>query len=106
MTEGAKVALVTGCSSGIGKATARTLAEAGYRVYATSRKLVDMGQVMKEAEESKLPLHARPLDVTRQDSIDVVIADIERVEGRLDVLVNNAGYALIGSVEDLPMEDI
>ncbi len=65
MTEVAKVALVTGCSSGIGKATAWALAEAGYRVYATSRRLVDMGQVMKEAEESKLPLHARTLDVTR-----------------------------------------
>lgn len=97
---------MTGCSSGIGKATAWALAEAGYRVYATSRKLVDMEQVVQEAEESKLSMHARTLDVTKQDSIDAVIAEIERAEGRLDVLVNNAGYALIGSVEDLPMEDV
>jgi NAD(P)-dependent dehydrogenase (short-subunit alcohol dehydrogenase family) len=101
-----RVAMVTGCSSGIGEATAWALAGAGYRVYATARNVADMDRLRKRAEDSKLALLARELDVTRQDSIDDVIEEVEKIEGRLDVLVNNAGYALIGSVEDLPLEDI
>jgi len=79
------VALVTGASSGIGAATAERLASAGYRVYGTSRKGARAGQRSFEM---------LPLDVTRDDSIKAAVGDVLRREGRIDVLVNNAGFGV------------
>lgn len=96
----APVAIVTGCSTGIGRATALLLAHEGYRVFATVRT--------PEAERS---LHAaaadRSLEVLRGDLADpatpkALVGEVLRRAGRIDVLVNNAGYALLGAVEDLP----
>jgi NAD(P)-dependent dehydrogenase (short-subunit alcohol dehydrogenase family) len=79
------IALVTGASSGIGQATAVRLAAAGYTVYGTSRR---------GAQPDPLPFTLLPLDVTRDDSVDAVIREVMRREGRLDLLVNNAGVGV------------
>jgi NAD(P)-dependent dehydrogenase (short-subunit alcohol dehydrogenase family) len=80
-----KTALVTGASSGIGKATAERLAMAGYKVYGTSRRGVQAGQPSFEM---------LPLDVTSDASVEAVVADVLRREGRIDLLVNNAGFGV------------
>jgi NAD(P)-dependent dehydrogenase (short-subunit alcohol dehydrogenase family) len=80
-----KVALVTGASSGIGKDTAQRLATAGYRVYGTSRR---------GAPASPRSFEMLPLDVTSDASVDAAVADVMRLEGRIDLLVNNAGFGV------------
>jgi NAD(P)-dependent dehydrogenase (short-subunit alcohol dehydrogenase family) len=79
------VALVTGASSGIGKATAERLATAGYKVYGTSRR-GDAGE--------KLPYAMLPLDVTKDDSVTAAVEELLDKESRLDLLVNNAGFSI------------
>jgi len=79
------IALVTGASSGIGKATAERLAAAGYKVYGTSRRGAQTG----EGSFAMLPL-----DVTRDDSVDAAVTELIRLEGRIDLLVNNAGFGV------------
>jgi len=81
----AKIALVTGASSGIGKATAERLAKAGYRVYGTSRR---------GAQADQRPFEMLPLDVTSDESVQVAVSEVTRREGRIDLLVNNAGFSL------------
>ena len=80
-----KVALVTGASSGIGEATAQRLATAGYKVYGTSRRGAPAGPRSFEM---------LPLDVTSDASVDAAVADVMRLEGRIDLLVNNAGFGV------------
>ena len=79
------IALVTGASSGIGKATAERLATAGYTVYGTSRR---------GAQDAQLPFTMLPLDVTRNESVDALVAELIASEGRIDLLVNNAGFGV------------
>jgi NAD(P)-dependent dehydrogenase (short-subunit alcohol dehydrogenase family) len=79
------VALVTGTSSGIGKATAERLAAAGYSVYGTSRRGA-------QAHDQNLPMLA--LDVTRDESVEAAVKEVIRLEGRIDLLVNNAGFGV------------
>jgi len=79
------IALVTGASSGIGKATAERLANAGYTVYGTSRRGAQAGQ------HSFAML---PLDVTSDASVQAVVREVIRLEGRIDLLVNNAGFGV------------
>ncbi len=86
-----RVTLVTGAGSGIGWATAALFAGEGAVVIATDR---DLASVQRLAEEAEGPLVARRLDVTEQDQIDAVVAEITAEHGRLDVLVNNAGLAI------------
>ncbi len=94
-----KVALVTGGSSGIGEATARTLQELGYTTYAAARRV----HRMEHLKESGI----RPLalDVTDEDSIQSGIKQILDEEGRIDVLVNAAGYGSYGALEDVPLSE-
>ena len=93
-----KVVLLTGGSSGIGAETARLLAEAGYKVYAGSRR----GTVTAECEGKVTPVK---LDVNDQESVDSVIRDIIEKEGRIDALVCNAGNGIAGSVENTTVDE-
>jgi NAD(P)-dependent dehydrogenase (short-subunit alcohol dehydrogenase family) len=95
----APAALVTGCSSGIGRATAERLARGGWTVYASARRLESIAGL--EAAGCRL----LRLDVTDEDSMRGAVEEIERAEGALGVLVNNAGYSLSGAVESVAIED-
>ena len=101
-----KVAVVTGSSSGIGYATALLLARSGYLTFATMRNPAKGGDLIKVTENEKLPIHVEQLDVTDLDSIKDFMSLVGQSVGRIDVLVNNAGYALMGSLEDLSMKEI
>ncbi len=79
------IALVTGASSGIGEATAQRLALAGYKVYGTSRR---------GAQGSQQSFHMLPLDVTSDESVEAAVSQLIRLEGRIDLLVNNAGFGV------------
>src|SRR5436189_1177244 len=80
-----KTALVTGASSGIGEATATRLAMAGYKVYGTSRR---------GALAGRRSFEMLTLDVISDESVEAAVADVMRVDGRIDVLVNNAGFSI------------
>jgi NAD(P)-dependent dehydrogenase (short-subunit alcohol dehydrogenase family) len=80
-----KIALVTGASSGIGQATAVRLARAGYKVYGTSRR---------GARAGEQPFETLPLDVTSDESVQAAVGEVMRRDGRIDLLVNNAGFGV------------
>lgn len=80
-----KIALVTGASSGIGEVTAQRLSKAGYKVYGTSRRGGQAGQQSFEM---------LPLDVTKDESVEAAVQKLMRLEGRIDLLVNNAGFGV------------
>jgi NAD(P)-dependent dehydrogenase (short-subunit alcohol dehydrogenase family) len=101
-----KVAVVTGSSSGIGYATALRLARSGYVTFATMRNHAKGSDLIKVAENEKLPVHVEQLDITDIDSIKDFMGRIGESVGRINVLVNNAGCALIGSLEDLSIKEI
>jgi NAD(P)-dependent dehydrogenase (short-subunit alcohol dehydrogenase family) len=86
MTLKKSIALVTGASSGIGKATAERLATAGYQVYGTSRR--------KESQAGRQAFGMLSLDVTRDESVEAAVGELMRLEGRIDLLVNNAGFGV------------
>jgi NADP-dependent 3-hydroxy acid dehydrogenase YdfG len=94
-----KIALVTGASSGIGEATARALMAAGYKVFAGARRLDRMAG-LAAAGATLLKL-----DVTEDASMIAAIEAIKTGAGRLDVLVNNAGYGSYGALEDVPLDE-
>ncbi len=90
------IALVTGASSGIGQATAERLAKAGYKVYGTSRR---------GTQESPRSFHMLPLDVTSDESVEATVGELIRLEGRIDLLVNNAGFGVApGGAEESSIE--
>ena len=101
-----KVAIVTGSSSGIGYETALLLARNGFRTYATMRNLEKAKNISDVAKKEKLSLYTIKLDVTDEKSVSDAIKTIKSDAGRIDVLVNNAGYGLTGSLEDLSMSEI
>jgi NAD(P)-dependent dehydrogenase (short-subunit alcohol dehydrogenase family) len=92
-----KSVLITGCSSGIGRATALKLAEAGWKVWATARKVDTL------AELAARGCKTLALDVTSEASMTEAVRAIEREDGAVGVLVNNAGYSQSGAVEAVPM---
>ncbi len=94
-----KVALVTGASSGIGKETAKLLAQNGFMVYAVSRRLEKMYELKNEGIE------LLALDVTGESSMTSGITKILKAEGKIDLLINNAGYGSYGALEDVPMDE-
>ncbi|HJS68175.1 MAG TPA: SDR family oxidoreductase [Nitrososphaera sp.] len=104
MATNAKVAVVTGSSGGIGLATALELARKGYFTYATVRNPAK-AQAVTEAAKG-LPIAIVQLDVTNDDSVRRAVEQILTEKGRIDLLVNNAGYGLGGSFEDSSMEEI
>ena len=106
MASNQRVAVVTGSSSGIGHETSLTLARNGFLTYATMRS-PDKGENIKSlAEKEKLPLKTVQLDVTDGISVKNAIQSITAESSRIDVLVNNAGYAVVGAFEDCSMEEI
>src|SRR5215467_16170473 len=92
-----KVAVVTGASSGIGRETVLSLIKAGYKVHAGARRL----DAMRDLENAGAYLHH--LDLTNSESIDAFVTEVLKLSGRVDVLVNNAGYGAYGAVEDIPL---
>jgi NAD(P)-dependent dehydrogenase (short-subunit alcohol dehydrogenase family) len=100
-----RVAVVTGSSSGIGYATVLQLARSGYLTFATMRNPAKGADLIKAAENEKLPIQVEQLDVTDFNSIKDFMTLIGESAGRMDVLVNNAGHVLIGSLEDLSMKE-
>lgn len=94
-----KVALVTGASSGIGFDAAVALKNNGFTVYGAARRI----EKLKELEKHGIQI--LPLDVTQEDSMVQCVNAIIAAEGRIDVLVNNAGYGSYGAIEDVPLEE-
>ena len=99
MNQNNTVALVTGASSGIGKATARQLLDDGLTVYTAARRLPKMNEL------EDLGAHALPMDITVDSDIRRVVETIGQRDGGVDVLVNNAGYATYGAVEDTSIDE-
>lgn len=91
-----RVAVVTGASTGIGRAIATRLVEDGFKVYGTSRT---------PKPDDTFPFSLRELDITSENRARDCIAEIVRETGRLDVLVNNAGYLVSGAVEEISLQD-
>jgi NAD(P)-dependent dehydrogenase (short-subunit alcohol dehydrogenase family) len=100
-----KVAVITGSSSGIGFATSLMLARNGFYTYATMRNPSKSKAIMEIAEKEKLSLDVISLDVNDDKSVKDAISKIVEEKKRIDVLVNNAGYGLIGCVEDLSIDE-
>ena len=101
-----RVVVVTGSSSGIGLETSLTLARNDFLTYATMRSLEKGATIKILAEKEKLPIKVMQLDVTDSQSVNNAIQTIVSEAGRIDVLVNNAGYVLGGAFEDLAMNEI
>ena len=95
-----KAVLITGCSSGIGHATAKLLAENGWTVYATARN-PDKLEDLRAAGCKTLAL-----DVEDEDSMKAAVAEVEQAEGAVGVLVNNAGYSQSGAVESVAIDRV
>jgi NAD(P)-dependent dehydrogenase (short-subunit alcohol dehydrogenase family) len=100
MADISKAVLVTGCSTGIGRATAEHLASKGWKVYATARKLESIADL--EAKGCKL----LALDVCEESSMQAAVGAVEQAEGAVGVLVNNAGYSQSGAVESVPLDQV
>ena len=106
MTE--KVALITGTSSGFGLLTSLELAKAKFKVIATMRDLARRGPLDQAAVAQNLAAHTdiRQLDVTHFDSIPRFVEGVVRDYGRIDVLINNAGFAVAGFAEDVTLDEL
>ncbi len=101
MADVSKAVLITGCSTGIGRATAEHLAQrGGWKVYATARRLESIADL--EAKGCRI----LALDVTDEGSMRAAVEEVERAEGAVGVLVNNAGYSQSGAVESVKLEDV
>jgi NAD(P)-dependent dehydrogenase (short-subunit alcohol dehydrogenase family) len=100
------VALITGSSSGIGFETALLLARNGFLTYASMRNLEKSKNITEIANREELPLQVIQLDVNDNRSVKEAIDKVVAENQRIDVLVNNAGYGLFGSLEDLSIEEI
>jgi NADP-dependent 3-hydroxy acid dehydrogenase YdfG len=100
MADVSKAVLVTGCSSGIGRATAEHLAANGWKVYATARRV----ESIEDLSDSGCVTLA--LDVTDEASMRTAVDAVEQAEGAIGVLVNNAGYSQSGAVETVSLDDV
>jgi NAD(P)-dependent dehydrogenase (short-subunit alcohol dehydrogenase family) len=100
MPEISKAVLITGCSTGIGRATAERLAAAGLTVYATARRPASIADLEGRG------CRTLALDVTDEESMRAAVAAVEEAEGAVGALVNNAGYSQSGAVESVGLEDV
>jgi NAD(P)-dependent dehydrogenase (short-subunit alcohol dehydrogenase family) len=101
-----KVAVITGSSSGIGLESALILGRNGYNTYATMRSPDKDTSIKAAVQNEGLPIRVVQLDVTDDSSVKIAVDHVMSEAGRIDVLVNNAGYPLGGAFEDLAMEEI
>jgi NAD(P)-dependent dehydrogenase (short-subunit alcohol dehydrogenase family) len=97
--EKSRPVLITGCSTGIGRATAERLAADGWNVHATARKL----EAIEDLAKAGCTTHA--LDVNNEKSMEVAVATVEE-DGPIGALINNAGYSQSGAIETIPMESV
>jgi NAD(P)-dependent dehydrogenase (short-subunit alcohol dehydrogenase family) len=100
MSEPSKAVLITGCSSGIGRASALQLVRSGWKVYATARREAAITE-LKDAGCETLAL-----DVTDEQSMSAAVGAIEQADGAVGVLINNAGYSQSGAIETVPLEAV
>jgi NADP-dependent 3-hydroxy acid dehydrogenase YdfG len=100
VSEPSKAVLITGCSSGIGRATALRLAGSGWKVYASARRPESIAE-LRDAGCQTLAL-----DVTNEQSMQAAVDSIEQAERAIGVLINNAGYSQSGAIETVPMEAV
>lgn len=96
-----RTVFITGCSSGIGRASALYFGAQGYQVVATSRNLQDITDLAKTSEHIRITT----CDVTQNESIRQAVQFAQDRFGKVDVLINNAGYALIGPVESISLDE-
>ena len=94
-----KTVLITGASSGIGKATAQTLIGKGYRVYVTARRIERMNDLK---DLGCIPVQ---MDITKEEDIQAVVNQIKTENAGVDILINNAGFGMYGAMEDTTIED-
>lgn len=106
MSKNQKVAVVTGSSSGVGYETALILARNGFLTYATMRNTEKGESLNSIARKENIPIKILQLDVTDESSVNNAIKTIHDESGQIDVLINNAGYGLVGAFEDVSMEEI
>jgi NAD(P)-dependent dehydrogenase (short-subunit alcohol dehydrogenase family) len=95
-----KAVLITGCSSGIGHATAAQLVARGWNVYATARRPETIGDLAEKGCKTLA------LDVTDEESMSAAVETVTKLEGAVGVLINNAGYSQSGAVESIPLDEI
>lgn len=100
MATTSRVVLITGCSTGIGRATAQHLAARGDAVIATARRVSDLDALAAAG------CRILPLDVRDEASMAAAVGEVESTHGRIDVLVNNAGYSQSGAVESVPIDRV
>ena len=100
-----KVALVTGSSSGIGFETSLALARNGFHTFATMRDLDKDEKIKQIIEKEDLSIEILELDVDSEESVNRAIKTVSEKNGRIDVLVNNAGYGMWGTVEDVSIDE-
>lgn len=100
MSQPSKAVLITGCSSGIGRATALKLVSSGWSVYATARRPETISELADAG------CNTLALDVTDEQSMAAAVASVEEAEGAVGVLINNAGYSQSGAIETVPLEAV
>jgi NAD(P)-dependent dehydrogenase (short-subunit alcohol dehydrogenase family) len=102
------VVLITGCSSGIGYETALLFAGKGYKTYATVHALRSEGtkHLIEVARQNNLTLEVRELDVTSDESVKRAVKSIIKDEGKIDILINNAGFGFLGPLEEFSIAEI
>ena len=101
--DGSRVWFITGCSTGFGRVLAELLLKRGERVVATARNLQQVENLVSPHKETGVAL---PLDVTQSDQVGQAVAEAERKFGRIDVLVNNAGYGYLAAIEEAEDEEV
>jgi len=101
-----KTVLVTGCSSGIGYATCLVFARNNFVTYGSVRDLSKAGRIQEITNKEKLPLKIIRLDVNEDETIRIAIQKIIADSGRIDILINNAGYGMFGPIEEISIKEI